>query len=173
VLLALCRSSFSKDFIMKRILTPWLALSFLCIAPIVKADPAYDMGKILYQENCASCHGPGGKGDGGLRAYLVKEPSDLTTITRRNQGVFPHQRVWDIIDGRSSVEIGPHGSREMPVWGTEFKTKALRESGVGTTEQGPYGAMPYGGMHRGMGSEWHVRQKISALVDFLQRLQVR
>ena len=41
----------------------------------------YDMGKTIYQDNCASCHGATGKGDGALKAYLVKAPSDMTTIT--------------------------------------------------------------------------------------------
>jgi mono/diheme cytochrome c family protein len=123
----------------------------------------YDMGKTIYQDNCASCHGAAGKGDGPLKAYLVKAPSDLTTITQRNHGTFPQQRVWEIVDGRASVEAGPHGSREMPIWGNEFKA---------SSERAPWWGMPYGGMHRG-GPEWQVHQKISALVDYLVRIQVR
>jgi mono/diheme cytochrome c family protein len=36
-----------------------------------------ESGKKLYQRYCASCHGPNGKGDGGL-ALSGGEPSDLT-----------------------------------------------------------------------------------------------
>src|SRR5262245_43443463 len=36
-----------------------------------------DAGKKLYQRFCAACHGPNGKGDGGL-ALSGGEPSDLT-----------------------------------------------------------------------------------------------
>lgn len=36
-----------------------------------------EAGKKLYQRYCASCHGPNGKGDGGL-ALSGGEPSDLT-----------------------------------------------------------------------------------------------
>jgi cbb3-type cytochrome c oxidase subunit III len=36
-----------------------------------------DSGKKLYQRFCAACHGPNGKGDGGL-ALSGGEPSDLT-----------------------------------------------------------------------------------------------
>ena len=139
----------------------WLGLGF---APILgQAQLNYDMGKSVYQDNCATCHGATGKGDGPLKAYLVKPPSDLTTITQRNHGTFPHQRVWEVIDGRSSADPGPHGSREMPIWGNEFKTQP---------ERAPWWGMPYGGMHRG-GSEWQVNQRISALVDYLSRIQVR
>ena len=55
--------------------------------------------------------------------YLVKTPSDLTQLSRRNGGVFPTQRVWETIDGRMSADIGPHGSREMPVWGSVFRAE--------------------------------------------------
>jgi mono/diheme cytochrome c family protein len=36
-----------------------------------------EAGKTLYQRHCAACHGPNGKGDGGL-ALSGGEPSDLT-----------------------------------------------------------------------------------------------
>lgn len=36
-----------------------------------------ETGKKLYQRHCAACHGPNGKGDGGL-ALSGGEPSDLT-----------------------------------------------------------------------------------------------
>jgi mono/diheme cytochrome c family protein len=151
------------DAIMKHLLKNGLRLTALCLPLVATAQLHYDMGKTIYQDNCASCHGLNGKGDGPLKAYLVKAPSDLTTITQRNHGVFPQQRLWEIIDGRSSADAGPHGSREMPIWGNEFKAQA---------DRAPWWGMPYGGMHRG-GPEWHVQQKISALVDYLARIQVR
>jgi mono/diheme cytochrome c family protein len=143
----------------------------LLVTPLLvqaQAQISYDMGKSVYQDNCASCHGATGKGDGPMKAYLVKAPSDLTTITQRNHGTFPHQRIWEVIDGRSSAEPGPHGSREMPIWGNEFRMQQERAPWWGM----PYGGMPYGGMHRG-GPEWQVSQKISALVDYLVRIQTR
>ncbi|MBO0724695.1 MAG: cytochrome c [Blastocatellia bacterium] len=36
-----------------------------------------EAGKKLYQRHCAACHGPNGKGDGGM-ALSGGEPSDLT-----------------------------------------------------------------------------------------------
>ena len=139
----------------------WVGMLILPFATYSQVN--YDMGKTIYQDNCASCHGATGKGDGPLKAYLVKAPSDLTTISQRNHGTFPQQRLWEVIDGRASAEAGPHGSREMPIWGNEFKAQA---------ERAPWWGVPYGGMHRG-GPEWHVHQRISALVDYLARIQVR
>jgi mono/diheme cytochrome c family protein len=142
----------------------WVVTLSLSVASFAaSAQSTYDMGKTLYQDNCAGCHGATGKGDGPLKAYLIKAPSDLTTITQRHQGTFPQQRLWETIDGRGSTEPGPHGSREMPIWGNEFKAQ---------TERGPWWGMPYGGMHRG-GPEWQVHQKISALIDYLARIQVK
>ncbi|MBP7573024.1 MAG: c-type cytochrome [Rhodoferax sp.] len=106
-----------------------------------------DFGKSEFEASCASCHGVSGKGDGTLRPFLVRAPSDLTTLAKRNGSVFPTQRVWEIIDGRGSVEIGPHGSRDMPIWGQIYRSEDTQ---------------PY---------ELHVRVRISALLDYLSRIQ--
>ncbi len=71
-------------------------------------------GRALYLDYCASCHGPGGKGDGPAAEGLANAPADLTGIAARNGGVFPMAQVMSTIDGytrrgdRSSVmpELG-------------------------------------------------------------------
>lgn len=93
----------------------WMVLTLLSSAAL--AQGRAEFGQNEYQSSCASCHGASGKGDGTLVRHLVKPPSDLTTLAKRNGGVFPNQRVWDMIDGRASADIGPHGTREMPIWG--------------------------------------------------------
>ncbi len=50
---------------------------------------------------------------------LRKPVPDLTKYTARNDGVFPGERLRQIIDGR---DVRAHGSREMPVWGDAFRT---------------------------------------------------
>ena len=45
--------------------------------PEPQNSESIDAGKKLYQRYCAACHGPSGKGDGGL-ALSGGEPSDLT-----------------------------------------------------------------------------------------------
>lgn len=117
--------------------------------------PAVDLGRLEYESNCAACHGVMGKGDGRLKQFLTVAPSDLTTLARRNGGAFPTQLVWEMIDGRSGIEIGAHGSREMPIWGLEYRAQALQRTDSA--------AQP----------EWYVRGRIVALLDYLSRLQGR
>jgi mono/diheme cytochrome c family protein len=84
--------------------------------PRASAD---DSGAALFRTYCASCHGTSGRGDGPVAAHLRKAPPDLTTYTERNGGVFPSERLRQIIDGTG---VGAHGDREMPVWGDAFRT---------------------------------------------------
>ncbi|MGZ4828392.1 MAG: c-type cytochrome, partial [Candidatus Angelobacter sp.] len=75
-------------------------------------------GPDIYRAHCASCHGTEGKGDGPVAAALTTKMPDLTTITQRNAGIFPTNRVRKIILGDELI-LG-HGSREMPIWGPIF-----------------------------------------------------
>jgi hypothetical protein len=82
-----------------------------------------DPGRFLFRVHCQSCHGSEGRGDGAMQEVLTVEPSDLTTIARRNDGSFPTHLVVEIIDGRRHLPA--HGAREMPVWGITFQTLDL------------------------------------------------
>ena len=83
------------------------------------AQSGSDYGKAEYESNCASCHGLSGKGDGPLARIYFKKTVDLTTLAKKNGGVFPAQRVFEVIDGRQEVKA--HGPREMPVWGRDYR----------------------------------------------------
>lgn len=74
-----------------------------------------DAGKAEYRSNCAACHGIDGKGNGPVSKELKTRPTDLTVLSKKNNGVFPLNAVSKVIDGRES--IGSHGTREMPIWG--------------------------------------------------------
>lgn len=82
-----------------------------------------------------------------MRRHLVKEPSNLTTLAKRNGGLFPRERVREAIDGRTATEIGPHGTREMPIWGLVYRTQ---------------GTQP---------ADFPVRNRLDSLVDFLAKIQ--
>src|SRR5579864_1362786 len=75
-------------------------------------------GVDLYKSYCATCHGLTGKGDGPIASVLDTSPSDLTTISKRNGGIFPAGRVRKIIAGNDLIKA--HGTREMPIWGPIF-----------------------------------------------------
>jgi mono/diheme cytochrome c family protein len=114
-------------------------------APAASAPPrpAPVTGAQLFASSCASCHGAAGRGDGPMVSRLRKGPSDLTKYTARNGGVFPSERLRRIIDGRDVVA---HGDPAMPVWGDVFRRAA---------------------------GDAAARERIDALVAFVQGLQER
>lgn len=79
-------------------------------------------GKSVYDQNCAVCHGREAKGDGGAVSVLTVKPADLTQIAKKNEGEFPFWKVYGIIDGRN--EVKSHGTRDMPIWGEDFRLQA-------------------------------------------------
>jgi mono/diheme cytochrome c family protein len=102
-------------------------------------------GAELFRAYCGSCHGPDGRGAGPVSEALRTIPPDLTEFTLRNAGVFPDERVRQIIDGR---HVTAHGTTEMPVWGRVF----IREPG---------------------GDPDVARARIEALVRYLESIQQR
>ncbi len=78
-------------------------------------------GRGKYQQYCASCHGPAGKGNGAMAPLLTFKPADLTQLRKTGKGEFPFWRVYRAIDGREMVR--GHGSREMPLWGFVFQVE--------------------------------------------------
>jgi mono/diheme cytochrome c family protein len=84
--------------------------------PVRYTSPA--SGSEMYQSYCASCHGAKGLGDGPVAPYLKAAIPDLTTLAKLNQGVYPAQRVAQVI--RGEVGVKTHGVREMAVWGPVF-----------------------------------------------------
>jgi mono/diheme cytochrome c family protein len=123
--------------------------------------PAVDPGKREYDSNCALCHGTAGKGDGpyGEVLKLTRPMPDITQLAKKNGGVFPIARVYEIIDGRTGIAAhgtAAGGPRAMPIWGSDYIAEA---------------------------STWHIqapadleaytRMKILALVDYLYRIQAK
>jgi mono/diheme cytochrome c family protein len=75
-------------------------------------------GKSLFQEYCAVCHGPNGKGGGPAASALKAAPGDLTQISRKNGGKFPEERLLRILKGEET--LAAHGNQDMPIWGQVF-----------------------------------------------------
>jgi mono/diheme cytochrome c family protein len=75
-------------------------------------------GKELFLEFCAVCHGKDGKGAGPAVDALKQHPSDLTQISRKNNGKFPDTRILAILKGEQTVTA--HGNADMPTWGKTF-----------------------------------------------------
>lgn len=118
------------------------------------ADKFIDVGKAEYNAACASCHGLQGLGDGPAADQMKAKMPDITGLAKANNGVFPFDRVYQIIDGRQ--EIKSHGSREMPIWGAAFR----RQSSI-YFDTYPAVADP----------ESAARSRILALTEYVYRLQ--
>jgi mono/diheme cytochrome c family protein len=77
-------------------------------------------GKAMFKEYCATCHGIAGRGNGPAMDATKKRPADLTQLVRKNGGTFPEVHVMNYITGDDAVAA--HGTRDMPVWGTLFRS---------------------------------------------------
>ena len=113
------------------------------------------IGQQEYENKCVMCHGTGGKGDGWFSAYLKRPPSSLTRLRMNNGGVFPFDRVHQVIDGRKEVQV--HGPRDMPVWGDVYRAQPAT---IWDTR-----------LERVESDEGMIRARILALIEHLSRLQ--
>lgn len=120
-----------------------------------------DVGKMEYQSSCAVCHGADGKGKGPFSAVLKATPTDLTVLSKNNNGVFPVNAVYEVIDGRTS--ISSHGTREMPIWGYRYRPPESYR--LKKTDDFIYSAPA--------SSEGAVHGRIMAVIDYLNRIQVK
>jgi mono/diheme cytochrome c family protein len=84
-------------------------------------------GPDMFRNYCAPCHGNDGKGNGPAAATLRKPPSDLTALTKKNNGRFPEAEVANTIKGDG---VASHGSRDMPMWGDLFRSVSSGDMGV-------------------------------------------
>lgn len=119
----------------------------------VMAQQKMDFGKREFEANCASCHGVDGKGKGPIVELLRRSPPDLTQLAKNNQGVFPMNRLYEVIEGGN---VAGHGGRDMPIWGRDYRIKDAERM-----MEAPYDA------------EAMVRTRILALLEYINRLQVR
>jgi len=140
---------------MKTARKSWLipVMMALALPATALAQAKVDFGKGELDANCATCHGVTGKGSGPIADLLKRSPTDLTTLQKRNGGIFPMARVYEIIEG---VGVAEHGTRDMPIWGRVYSMKAAEY----------YMDVPYN-------VEAYVRARILALVEYLSRIQVK
>ena len=139
-----------------RIAAALLTLGVLSVWGNGYATDKADFGKVEYEWSCAICHGLKGKGDGPYAdiGMLNTRVADLTTLWKRNNGVFPVQRVYEVIDGTEIVK--GHGTRDMPIWGPMYRAEVMKE----------YFDVPFN-------PEAYVRSHILALIEYISRLQAK
>ena len=140
----------------------WLMLTGLAAGfPALAQAKDFDIGKSVFQSSCASCHGMDAKGKGPVSDQLKIPPSDLTTLSRKNGGVFPTNAVYEIVYGTKTVPA--HGNREMPIWGERFNPIVNL----------PHSVDPFYWKMAGpeQNPEVVVRTRILAVIDYLNRVQ--
>lgn len=118
------------------------------------AQKKFDFGKREYDAQCAVCHGKTGDGLGPYAGILDTKISDLRILAKNNNGVFPFQHVYELMDGRKTVKA--HGPTDMPIWGDRYLARAEEY----------YLDVPYD-------MESVVRTRILALTEYLNRIQVK
>ncbi|MBO9465461.1 Cytochrome c [Pelagimonas phthalicica] len=122
----------------------------LALLACVEAEmPQASDGKALFMENCASCHGANGKGEGPMARAMEKTPKDLTLIQVRHGDKFPKSKVLSTIDGYARSDIAGPG---MPEFG------ALLEGDL----------IPY---DSGDGIETPTPRKLLALLEYIESIQ--
>lgn len=131
------------------------ALMTLALSAAFAGDKPVDVGKLEYEGACAACHGTDGRGGGIVASQMSVRMPNLTQLAGNNRGVFPFDRVYQVIDGRE--EIKAHGTRDMPVWGQAFR----RQSSV------------YFQNYPAQDQESNARSRILALTEYLYRLQAK
>lgn len=132
----------------------YAAFAIFVIALVISLpSDAKPFAKRVFDELCAVCHGAGGQGDGPMSGQLLKRPTNLTLLTKRNSGTYPFDRIYQTIDGRNAVAA--HGPRQMPIWGDVFRADGI-----------PAASYP------GMTLEEAVFLRSVGLVYYIQNMQV-
>jgi mono/diheme cytochrome c family protein len=112
--------------------------------PLTATSPS--SGQEMYRAYCATCHGVDAKGKGPAASALKTAPTDLTQLSKNNNGKFPDLKVAATIRGEGN--IAAHGTPEMPMWGHLF----------------------WGMSH---GHEGEVQQRVANLTKYIESLQAK
>ncbi len=130
-----------------KLLVTAIALGF----PMSAMAQDADIGRNMYMQYCATCHGVDAIGDGPLTELMMEKPGDLTQLSAENEaepGEFPMLHIIHVIDGRTGIRA--HGG-SMPTYGEVFMSEA---AGHGTT-----------------GSVLETRGRILSLALYLESIQ--
>ncbi len=73
-----------------------------------------NLGKSLYTQQCATCHGGSGIGDGSAARYLQKSPTNLTT--KKFQSQTDGEIFWKIVNGNSPMPTFNDMLTEKQIW---------------------------------------------------------
>jgi mono/diheme cytochrome c family protein len=81
-----------------------MGLAPMTMAASSKGSP--DAGKKIYLESCQNCHGPTGKGDSDMAAYLKPPPADLSA--KKTQAKTDAELRNIILEGRPGTAMSSY-----------------------------------------------------------------
>jgi mono/diheme cytochrome c family protein len=159
----------TSEFAMQKAAAKWLMVASVIIGLNASGwGEELDAGKAEYLSSCATCHGSDGNGKGPLSSKLKAKPADLTTLAKKNNGVFPLSAVYEAIDGRNAVES--HGTREMPIWGCRHTPSPI--SPAKTSKRKVYKLDRYEShLDLACDPEDIIANRILSVIEYLRRIQ--
>jgi len=105
-------------------LTPFLSATALLLAvgapwsaPSPAATSGTDLGRRIYEQRCADCHGPQGRGDGIKAPFLSPRPGNLVSAATSAKSDKDLLKI--IANGRPRTA--------MPAWKDELSDDEQRE----------------------------------------------
>ena len=99
------------------------------------------------------CGGKQADAEAGPYASLLNvTPPALLRRSKSNGGVFPFESVYSVIEGRKELKV--QGSSEMLIRGNDYPLKSAERS-----------------FERQHNANSHVRGRLFALIDYLNRMQ--
>lgn len=88
-------------------LGPRLLAASLLLAPLAaRADGNPAAGRAVYEQSCAACHGPNGRGDGPAAMALNPKPRNFTDAARMAK-IPQSERLEVVTEGGASAGLSP------------------------------------------------------------------
>lgn len=105
-----------------RSITILFTVSAVLFPSLALAHGNADKGKALYAQQCVSCHGASGKGDGPVAGALNPKPRNLTDKTYMTG--LSDQHLFDVIK-KGGTAVGK--SPLMPGFGAALKDENIQD----------------------------------------------
>jgi mono/diheme cytochrome c family protein len=103
-------------------ITIFFTVSAVLFSSLALAQGNADKGKALYAQQCASCHGASGKGDGPAAVALNPKPRNLTDKTYMTG--LSDQHLFDVTK-KGGTAVGK--SALMPGFGSALKDENIQD----------------------------------------------
>ena len=88
--------------------------------PLPRSRGSIERGAIVYENNCASCHGVTGAGDGPAGRALMPPPGDLAWLSQMPMVEWDPFMYWSVAEGgaqfKSAMPAFKGGLARADIW---------------------------------------------------------